>query len=312
MNNSKIQSNIYLPSNHNKSFQVNKVSHEIISSSSAKILNGFIYDFDNEIIKSHLMKNKIYILCASKTKLCIYNIMKLKKIAEFQISNTLTFEKMIEILDKFDQTTLKSWFSMDVKLGVISLTFNENLFVNQYNFDQDFLEKVIEKTNSFQKNLNIEFKFVNEVLGNSPSQINFSQSINTRNNDFKNEKITQENFSNSMPNYKKMIPNTMVDKTNSCGLYLVNLIFKNYCYKISKDYFNFYNTNFWDTRDYLKIDLERFNQEDSNFKLFVYTTFENQIFIGEYVNDIPKDNFKMTAFLNESLQVVNKFLIIKF
>ena len=60
-------------------------------------LSKQVVDFHNEIIKYHLMKNKIYILCATKTKLYIYNIMKLKKIAEFNINYNSTFEKMIEI-----------------------------------------------------------------------------------------------------------------------------------------------------------------------------------------------------------------------
>ena len=65
-----------------------------------------IVDFgSNEIIRYHLMKNKIYVLTQMKNKnLVIFNVLKLKSIFE---TSSITFEKMVGILDQYDSVTFK-------------------------------------------------------------------------------------------------------------------------------------------------------------------------------------------------------------
>lgn len=164
-------------------------------------LSTYITDFSNEIVKFHLMKNKIYILClTSNKKLMIYNVIKLSKIAEFEVNNYTTFEKLIEILDKIDQYTLKSWFSVDIKLGVLTITFqSDNFFVNPLNFDFEYLEKVLDKTENFSKNANLSsLKFFTTDIGISSPNHSLSRTMNSSNNLNSN----QSNFSHTMPNKK--------------------------------------------------------------------------------------------------------------
>jgi hypothetical protein len=87
--------------------------------------------------------------------------MKLRMIAEFNISNNMTFEDMIEYLNKHDQHTLKTWFTCDIKLGVLTLIFNnESLFNNPFNFDVEYLEKILVNSdqfkNKFQNGVNFQ------------------------------------------------------------------------------------------------------------------------------------------------------------
>jgi hypothetical protein len=257
------------------------------------------------------MKNKIYILCATKTKLFLYNVMKLKKIADFQITNFCSFEKMTEILDRYDLTTLKTWFTIDIKLGVITITFNiDNLFANNFNFDPEFIEKVIERTNSFTKLANIEFKFATEVVS-SPAISLLSQTSNMRNTD-KNEK--SHLYSSTMPFSSKKNIQSFYDKSNSSGFYLMKLLFNNYSTKIANNYLTFYDTYFWDTRDYLTGELVKLGKvgksnNTSSLNIFIFSTFENQIFVGPYFDDVG-ESLKMPTFLKEVLQIVSLICII--
>ena len=78
----------------------------------------------------------------------------------------MNFESIMDILHKYDQATLKSWFTVDIKLGVPTLIFKQdNLFSNQINFDCDYLEKILERTSflSNLKNFQIDFKFSDEM-----------------------------------------------------------------------------------------------------------------------------------------------------
>ena len=111
------------------------------------VLCGTKVEFNEEIVKYHIMKNKIYLITENlKKKVAIYNLMKLSKIHEFPDSN---LENIVEILSKYDNVTLKSWFTMDIKLGTICISFlRDNSFNNPLNFHVDYLEKIIDKLNS--------------------------------------------------------------------------------------------------------------------------------------------------------------------
>lgn len=301
---------------------------------------SFIADYNNEITKYHLMKNKNYILCATRTKLILYNVMKFRKIAEFSISlissnpnsnvssnnsSNFTFEKMIEILNKYDTVTLKSWFSVDIKLGVLSITFTqENIFNNPFNFDVEFLEKVLDRTNSFTKQVNIDFKFVNDIsisLMNTP-QIN--RTMNSRLSDI-STKTDSSKFSNTYSaSAKKGKSVSNLEKNSSCGYILFKMIYSNYVNKMLEKYSVFFDEYFWDTRDNLKNELARmesgkfinnnlFNVSSSSGSVtnisttsfFLFSTYENFIVVAPYYEDITY-KFKLPSFLKDIVHVVGK------
>ena len=62
------------------------VKQKISSQNDHSIFNAFLTNFQNETTRYHLMKNKIYLLCQDNKKLVIYNIFKLKKIAEWDLN----------------------------------------------------------------------------------------------------------------------------------------------------------------------------------------------------------------------------------
>lgn len=170
----------------------NKIQKIHVSKKDANFPSSSI-EFNNEIIKYHLMKNKIYILCLSSDgKFSIYNILKCEKIFEIPIEEDFNtnFQKMIEIINQYDSTTLKSWFTIDIKLGIITITFNKNnVFNNMFNFDTDYMENIIEKTENFKNPINPKhFTF-------STAQSETSKSPNSTSNSFKNNS-SSGNFDN--------------------------------------------------------------------------------------------------------------------
>lgn len=312
-----------------KKINKNTVEHKSPINSISEHFKGYLYEFNNEIIKFHLMKNKIYVLCATKNKLMLYNIMRLRKIAEFQLTNNLTFEKMIEILDKFDQNTLKTWFIIDIKLGVLTVTFkNENLFNNQYNFDDEYLEKVIDKTNSFTKSVPIDFKFLkddsslnNSSINNHTMSMNMTSNVGKKSSYDKNDKQAYLSSTTLSVNRKNQMSLTL-DKSTTSGYSLVKVIFENLYSNVLNKYLSFYEENFWDTRDYLKSELMKtgsksnievnLNQTQgkvksltSNINFFIYSVIENQIHCGPYSDDLNSDEFKLPLFIKDILPIPN-------
>jgi hypothetical protein len=269
---------------------------KIVKSEPGSKFNKQVCDYNNEIINYHLMRNKIYILCATKQKMMIYNIMKLKKIVEFKLNNVLTFEKIIEILNKYDIVTLRSWFSIDIKLGIPTITFTqETLFNNINDFDQEYLEKVLEKTNNFNNLVPIEFKF---------SEIMNSQSPSHNRANLNNSKYNAS-MNNSMASSKK---GNNININESCGYNLIKLILSGYEKSKLDKYTKFFEQYFYDTRDYIKVEfLKKLNttkQDEAEFNsLFIFTTIGNLISIGPYFNDIDK-NLLIPPFIKEIIKVV--------
>jgi hypothetical protein len=299
-------------------------------------ISSFIADYNNEITKYHLMKNKNYLLCATRSKLILFNIMKLRKIAEFLINpnsnsnnlNSFTFEKMIEVLNKYDTVTLKSWFSVDIKLGVVSITFTqENMFNNPFNFDAEFLEKVLDRTNSFTKVVNIDFKFVNDISSSPLNTPQLNRTMNSKLSDI-STKSDSSKFSSTMPSAsaKKGKSLSNIEKVSSCGYILFKMIYSNYVTRMLERYTVFFDEYFWDTRDYLKNELARmdsgkyinnnlFNFSSSNTgspisapTFFLFSTSENFISVAPYYEDIS-NKFKLPSFLKENVQMVRNFFL---
>jgi hypothetical protein len=348
MNNSKISSNS-VKTNLNKSASVNISATASLSSSSFKnknassilvkqkisntqtqgdlnTLNTFLTNFQNETTKYHLMKNKIYLLCQENRKLVIYNVLKLKKIAEWDLSKkqneNLNFDTILEILNKHDQTTLKSWFTIDIKLGIPTLTFKQdNLFANQMNFDFDYLEKILEKTNflSNLKNAQIDFKFTDEMNSsnistnlNTVSQNQLSQTFNS-DSKFSSKEKSFNHTSNSLNiKYQKKLS---VNLNNSCGSVFIKNILNKYFDIIFNKYTNFFETNFYDTRNTLKKEMSKLESEikldnvsnyaDEVSDYFIFSIIDNNISVGPYKSDLFTNlKFRRPNFLKEIVKLV--------
>jgi hypothetical protein len=280
-------------------------------------ISSFVVDYNCEIIKYHLMRNKNYLLCATRNKLLLFNIMKLRRIAEFFINtlSQMTFEKMVEILDKYDTITLKSWFAVDIKLGVVSINFSqENMFNNPFNFDVEYLEKVLDRTNSFTKSVIIDFKFL-EI--SSPVNKDLNRTMNSKTSDNSGLRSDTSKFSSTMPTASdkkgKTISNN--DKISSCGYILFKMVYSNYSAKMVEKYSAFYDEYFWDTRDYLKNEISRIDTgkyiNNNLFNLscstvptfFLFATYENFISVAPYFEDLSY-KFRLPSFIKEILQIV--------
>ena len=282
-------------------------------------------NFSNEIIRYHQMKNKIYIFTINtNAKVFVYNVIKLQKIAEFQLPSNVTFDKLLEIIDKYDLVTLKTWFNVDIKLGVLSITFqNDNLFINTFNFDIDYMEKVLDATSNLTKIIPVDFKFllsdINSVQ-NSPMVSNLSSTMDRNSyTNFTENNRSNTNFSSTMPvNSKKNTGSMQLsaqDKLNSVGHYIIKVIFDSYSKNARKKYIDFYENNFWDTRDYiktkiLKIDPTVKNNLNNTTLLhtntgsvyFIFSTSDNCISSGPYLNEI-NSSFKIPNFTKQLLQL---------
>ena len=197
---------------------------------------------DNEIIRYHIMKNKIYIIAEDINKnVIIYNVIKLKQIAIFVSSS---INKITETLDKFDTTVMKSWFSVEIKVGCITIIFQKsNLFSNQYNFDEEYIEKILEATNNLQNipvTLHKEVNFINQnQVDNSRISLqlnNFSQSASN----FNVTRTTMQPTSNS----KKTL--STLEKLDTLGGIFIIALFDNYVKNIFSIQKRYFDTNFID------------------------------------------------------------------
>lgn len=170
------------------------------------------------------MKNKIYIFCLSANgRFYIYNILKCEKIFELSLQEdyNTNFNKMVEALNQYDIVTLKSWFSVDIKLGAITLNFNRNnCFSNAFNFDPDYFEKIIEKTDNL-RNL-ISPKYFSFSI--NPEDLSANQTMTQMNNkNFSSPNLDNNNKSglsnkNSLPNSNLDNPSSSFNNTNKSAI----------------------------------------------------------------------------------------------
>ena len=203
-----------------------------------------------------------------------------------------------------------SWFAVDIKLGVISIIFTqENVFSNVNDFDAEFLEKVLDRTNSFTKLVQLDFKFSET---NSHSPLNTS-TLNRTMNSRSSDKFTSHSMSNTMPSSMKKGKN--INMMDSSGYSLIKMIFSEYGYNIIKKYMCFYEQYFYDTRGYLKSEMMKFDffsNSDNNLQInqfFVFSTLD--ISVGPYFEDLSS-KFKIPSFLKEIINVVSYKVLILF
>jgi hypothetical protein len=195
------------------------------------------------------------------------------------------------------------------------------MFNNPFNFDIDYLEKVLDRTNTFTKLEAMDFKFISENnLISSPVHSTLSQ---TMSNNSKHSNDKNYSLSSTMPSGKK---NSLqnIDKSGSCGYYLIKIIFAEYCNKILEKYTHYFEANFYDTRDFLKNEILKnenkklFSQNsflntglgftNKILSLFIFSTFENFISVGPYFDQIESE-FKLPSFVKDILQLVKKIKI---
>jgi hypothetical protein len=221
------------------------------------------------------MKNKIYIICQTASRnVIIYNIMKMKKIKEIK---SVSLDRLIELLAPHDSINLKSWFQIDIKLGVISIIFNKDSFNNPLNFDFNYLDNILDR-------------YVNdndiEGLKNAhPAKI-----------------LDNHNISK------------VVEKNSSCAMHLIQSMFNNMVSTSLTSYNEFFENNFYDTNGYIK---KKFlsnttvetgtSQIYSNFELF--STIDSYISLSGYMGDNIKSNFQVPYFLKDIVKIVTNYNI---
>jgi len=282
---------------------------------------------ESEIIKYHIMKNRVYIIAEDINKTVkIYNVIKLKQIAEFE---NVTLSKVIELLDKFDTVIQKTWFSVEIKTGCIAVIFQKNnVFNNQYNFDDEFIEKVLEKTNyltNIPPNLAKEMSF--QTIDMSKTFMNSMSSTNNT-----NFSQTPNNFSrtsmNNMNNKKGL---SLVEKMDTLGgIYLVSL-FDNFVKKIYKLQMKYFDNNFIDPKNkitslvigssssnmsmYPITKKDKDQKEDDidstiikHFGFFIYSHVETNITVGPSIDEL-NSNFELPEFLKDIIKVVRTMLL---
>ena len=238
------------------------------------------------------MKNKIYLITEDlKKKVSVFNLMKLAKIHEFPNSN---IEKITDILNQYDNVTMKSWFTVDIKLGTICMTFQkENAFNNPLNFQIEYFEKIIEKIYSINSGNLLPFQDITNSL-------KFLISAD------------QPNFNSSLGNTKKIL--SYNDKISSNGFYLFKNIFSSYINSKMAKILEYVESNFDDKKGILKAKL--LNEDSKNDSIiasssqksfpniFIYSITENIISIGPYMKEIST-NYILPNFLKELFVKLN-------
>ena len=205
------------------------------------------------------MKNKIYVFCLSADgKFTIYNILKCDKIFELKFTDNylINYNKIIDTITQYDTVTLKSWFTLDIKLGVITITFNKsNCFNNSFNFDQDYLEKIIEKTDNFKNILNPKNFNFNQMNEND-KMILSSSAVNAPNKPLVSSNLSgklnntggQENLSNS---FNKKDNTNANFKLFNLGNSFIKSLFYTFVNDSLLEIKDFLNKNFNDKKDFL-------------------------------------------------------------
>jgi hypothetical protein len=214
------------------------------------------------------MRNKNYIITQTYDNVVsIYNVFKLKKIKEI---TTMTFEKVVEILDSLDSLTQKSWFTADIKLGTVSLIVQKDTVHNVQNsaLEINFLEKIFEKYDITQMKVS----------------------------------TTKNSSELSTPMGKQKH-----DKMSSCGTAFIQNIFTNYLYNTFSKNQEFIESNFYDSRGYLKKKyLNSSVNKPEPFYYFVYGAIENT-FTVSYINELG-NGFTLPHFIKELLNLQSEMV----
>lgn len=246
----------------------------------------------NEITKYHLMKNKFYIITEdTKKKVTIYNIMKLSKVYEY--SNT-KIEDVINIFENYDKFKLKQWFTVDIKLGTLSITFlKDSCFSNPLNFDTEYLEKILQKVNLVQ---------------NPDNKTKVSEWAETLNKFYLDNRIL-ENSKFSQTSFKKSLSEQ--EKIASNGYSFLRQILHNFLFGKEKSQREAIYKNFEDKEGStlsLKIKENEIKEKNNSVgsvpfikivpNYFLFTYMGDRISVAPFVNEI-NSTFTLPGFLNE-------------
>jgi len=276
----------------------------------------FLQMHKSEIIKYHIMKNKVYIITEDTDKVVkIYNIIKLKLIASFP---NFSLDKLKEILDPYD-VSQKSWFNVDTKLGCITISFTQNnVFTNQLNFDEDFIEKILEKTNNLTK--------INQNLAKDLPfflKVDMSRSTNETNN-YLHSASNLSRTAGSSYGKKDISP---LEKMNSLGGIFIISLLDNFVKMIYNRQLKYFETNFIDPKNKIPYMLfnsndmgqynmystkKQNNENDSNEKnvtlniennFFIFSQHNANITVGPSISDLDS-KFELPTFLRDIIKVV--------
>lgn len=267
------KNNIKTPDNyHNEENRIPKIVNNLNNrkQKTPNFSSSYI-EFSNEIVKYQLMKNKIYLFCLSADgKFLIYNILKCEKIFELSLQEDFNtnFNKMVEALSIYDTVTLKSWFSVDIKLGAITLSFNRNnCFQNSFNFDADYFEKIIDKTQNLRNLTSPKyFSFLinsTDNINQTSSQLN-SKNLSLPNLDNKNnnsnliikDSLNNNSLSGNIPNLSNSLGNRKETGINSMklgdftnlGLSFIKSLFDTFVNDVLLEIKEFLKKNFYDSK----------------------------------------------------------------
>lgn len=263
------------------------------------------------------MKNKIYIITENlKKKVTVYNVMKLSKIHEFPDSN---LEKIVEILSKYDNVTLKSWYVVDIKLGTICLTFNkDNSFNNYLNFHTDYLEKIIDKINS------IKSEGAQPLITDLANLMKFYLDPQKMSLDSTSLSGSSSQHSYTLGGTSKKVL-TYSDKISSNGYYLFKNIFSAYILSRMTKILEYIDNNYDDKKGILrgKILNEDDNKSEKSVEksfsssmvvpktfpnIFIYSNIDVNISIGPYIKEVSA-NYILPSFLKELFNLVFNILL---
>lgn len=273
------------------------------------------------------MKNKIYILClTADAKFLIFNVLKCDKIFEIQLQENFLndYNKIIDTINAYDLVTLKSWFTLDIKLGIVTITFNKNnSFANSFNFDQDYLEKIIEKTDGFKNNINPKnFNFypdseqINIINNNNNSVANNASTTayNKLNPSFSN-KSNHSNTSGSYLENEKLSRSFNAKKDSGIANMKINNLGQSF---IKSLFHKFVNDNLMEIKDFIAKNLnDKKNFLQKNFYEQIKSNYSNDADIRISINqDIylfgcEDDHVKSCGYLKEFKNLIRTIEFIR-
>jgi hypothetical protein len=267
------------------------------------------------------MKNKIYIFCLSaEGRFTIFNILKCEKIFELRLQEdyNTNFLKMVEALSIYDSVTLKSWFSVDIKLGTITISLNRNnCFQNTFNFDPDYFEKIIEKTDNLKNLISAKYiSFLTNPIENSnqtSSQLNnknySSPNLDNKNNNisslsnkdslnFNNFNISNnsQNSSSSFTNKREgLMVSIKLGNVNNLGLCFIKSLFDTFVNDFLLEIKEFLQKNFYDKKGFL----HKTYYEDLKAKCAIDSDTKININQDIYIFSCEDDFVKCFAYFRE-------------
>lgn len=178
-----------------------------------------IVDIASEIIKYYLLKSKLYILLENRSKqIMLFSVVKLKIVHKFSINSSNNknnngdeFNEIVKLLESFGSEACRSWFTIDIKLGSLRLSFDKDVYSWKGDLNFDYLEYIKTMTKGFTVDKSKELD-ENKI---------FNYQFKEKNNN-----------TNTIAGGVRAL---VIDKKKTPGYYIVNNIFSNYFLNEKKD-----------------------------------------------------------------------------